>query len=73
MSLVERLGMTEDVVGEPYCTQPLARGATVPFESVAVMNQFIRTFRARGPFKGTEDEGTLWAAPKRSDAARETM
>eukprot|EP00969_Alexandrium_andersonii_P120409 5323419-Alexandrium_andersonii.AAC.1 len=73
MSLVKRLGMSEDVVGEPYCTQPLARGATVPFESMAVMNQFIRAFRVRGPFKGAEDESTLWVAPKRGDAARETM
>eukprot|EP00969_Alexandrium_andersonii_P260893 11534559-Alexandrium_andersonii.AAC.1 len=55
MSLVERVGMAEDVFGEPYCTQPLARGATVPFENMAVMNQFIRAFKARGPFRETED------------------
>eukprot|EP00969_Alexandrium_andersonii_P109031 4810116-Alexandrium_andersonii.AAC.1 len=62
MSLVERVGMSEDVFGEPYCAQPLARGVTVP------------AFKARGPVRATEDAGsTLWAAPKRSDAARQTM
>eukprot|EP00969_Alexandrium_andersonii_P168566 7449835-Alexandrium_andersonii.AAC.1 len=73
MSLVERVGVADEVCGEPYCTQPLARGATVPFESVAIMNQFIRAFKRRGPFRASEGGGTLWAAPKRSEAARETM
>eukprot|EP00969_Alexandrium_andersonii_P192883 8520334-Alexandrium_andersonii.AAC.1 len=39
---------------------------------MADMNRFIRAFKSRGPFRASEDGGLLWAAPKRSDAARET-
>eukprot|EP00969_Alexandrium_andersonii_P163489 7226232-Alexandrium_andersonii.AAC.1 len=39
---------------------------------MADMNRFLRAFKARGPFVASEGGGALWAAPKRSDAARET-
>eukprot|EP00969_Alexandrium_andersonii_P127123 5618786-Alexandrium_andersonii.AAC.1 len=71
MEILERVGVANEVCGEIYSTQPLAKGGNIPFGDMNAVNRFCRTFKTR---TFLADNGKkLRCGPKRDEQSRHVM